>query len=165
MGQAAPGSARAVTRNGALEMREAHEQTLQERLAERDSDRLPDGGRQEAAPKCNRREFSPIHCHCWRMIPDVTDPVCIEFGGRFRLRVVAAAWDPAGILPPRRERPVRIELPRLQSLVDVATAMAAIAAAEAHVQHMCKVAVQHMWHRYPGTCRRRSFGLRRIGDD
>jgi hypothetical protein len=77
------------------------------------------------------------------MIPDATDPVCIEFGGRFRLRVVAAAWDPAGILPPRRERPVRIELPRLHSLVDVATAMAAIAAAEAHIQHMCKVAVQH----------------------
>jgi hypothetical protein len=40
MGQAAPGPARAVTRNGALEMREAHAhaQTLQERLAERDSD-------------------------------------------------------------------------------------------------------------------------------
>jgi len=48
------------------------------------------------------------------------------------------------ILPPRRERPVRFKLPRLQSLVDVATAMAAIAAAVAHVQHMCKVAVQHM---------------------
>ena len=48
------------------------------------------------------------------------------------------------ILPPRRERPVRFKLPRLQSLVDVTTAVAAIAAAVAHVQHMCKVAAQHM---------------------
>jgi hypothetical protein len=35
------------------------------------------------------------------------------------------------ILPPRRERPVRFKLPRLQSLADAAPAMAAIVAAVA----------------------------------